>query len=669
MILSADLETWPIHPGVQAPPISFAGIYNEAGDRSEILSRDLFLDLWDQAPDITWVWFNAAYDLACIAATGRIRDVFDRYEKGQIICTRVRELLIQNARGRLKIAKSDLLSCLRRYKIPTDLREEDKGQDTWRLRYSELEGIPPESWPEEPRIYLTADAKGPIHLMRAQDAAVPDHWLLDAHRQTMADFVLKLLSVWGVRPDQEYAAEFRLRLLEEYEEIKDRLIHADLVRNDGSKDTKAAKALMLDVCRRKGLRVAITDTGKDKLSEGWTREQAIEEGYISLNAEACEGTGNQTLVDYARYGSVGTLIGRVEDIQRAGDLPIQSRFNVLVESGRLSCTAAKPKPGQLRSAYGFQLHNPHREAGLRECLVARPGHVFVSVDWSAAELHSLAQVCVDFGLGSELGRVLNAGKDPHLSLACQLHGWDYEWAKANKKGPEVKEQRQGMKASNFGFPGGLGVEKFRRFAASTYGLDLSEEQGTILRDNWFRAYPEMRGYFQIISDLVDRGDPVVQVRSWRVRGGVRFTSAANSYFQGLTADMAKDALWRVSRECYLGPGPLEGCRPWNLPHDEILAEVPVDRAHEAATRIVDLMEAAGRQWCPDAPPRAEPAISYRWRKGAEPEYRDGRLIPWEDRPWEDEEREKVREALRAGEKPVRLSWRFGREVSRIMEAA
>ena len=65
-------------------------------------------------------------------------------------------------------------------------------------------------------------------------------------------------------------------------------------------------------------------------------------------------------------------------------------------------------------------------------------------------------------------------------------------------------------------------------------------------------------------------------------------------------------------------------------HDEFLVEVPEHTAHECALAVQQIMEDAGRKWCPDVPVRAEPALMRRWSKGAEPKWSNGRLIAWED---------------------------------------
>ena len=192
---------------------------------------------------------------------------------------------------------------------------------------------------------------------------------------------------------------------------------------------------------------------------------------------------------------------------------------------------------------------------------------------------------------------------------------------------------------NFGLPGGMGGASLADYAKG-YGMQISVQFGKQLQKDWLQAWPEMRGYFRHISAITSTGEGTVfQILSDRVRGGLRYTSAANTYFQGLAADLAKDALWHVSRKCYLGikpdgtPSPLAGSRPVIFLHDEIILETPYDplrpeRASDAAKRLTQIMEERGRVWCPDVPIEAGAVMMRNWWKGAKAVFDDkGNMLP------------------------------------------
>ena len=123
-----------------------------------------------------------------------------------------------------------------------------------------------------------------------------------------------------------------------------------------------------------------------------------------------------------------------------------------------------------------------------------------------------------------------------------------------------------------------------------------------------------------------------QFVSERYRGKVRFTSACNSYFQGLAADGAKAAVYGVVRQCYTPEykSPLFGSRPVMFIHDEIIAEVPERNAAEAAEELSRVMRETMQTYTPDVRIGTSVALMRRWYKDAE-EVRDNenRLAIWE----------------------------------------
>ena len=122
---------------------------------------------------------------------------------------------------------------------------------------------------------------------------------------------------------------------------------------------------------------------------------------------------------------------------------------------------------------------------------------------------------------------------------------------------------------------------------------------------------------------------MAQPRSGRIRGNVGYTDGANSPFQGLAADLAKDAIWHITQECFLPGSPLFMCRVVLFMHDEIILQAPVEIAAEAAERVSQLMLEAARRWCPEVPTKAAPWISLWWDKRAKPVRDENKkLIPW-----------------------------------------
>lgn len=598
-----DSETHPIRPGRQAPPVvcsQWAYPGHAPIIRTGAVAKHGLADALDS--DATIAGHNAAFDMAAAGATwpDLLPLIFDAYADDRITCMMLRERLIAIAKGR-PFWKLDLRSCLDRYKIEHTVSKEDP----WRLRYAELEGVPVEAWPAEAVRYAMDDVRYGHALYAAQEGNPLD----DQYRQARAGFWLYLTSCWGLQTDPRAVHEFSRLIEEEAADLKRHLVGEGLVRPNGVKDKKAAQERIRQA-------YAPAPPPLTKPSKTFPR------GQVSTSADTCEQSNDPTLVKFARYTSMASLRGRAKRLLAAHPLPIQTRYTVILETGRTS--SSKGKEGL---TFGDQVQNMDRAPGPRECYVPREGCVFISVDWSGAELHALAQACIDFGLHSTLADKLNAGLDVHLWFACQMNGWSYD--AVDKKDPKVKAARQFAKIGNFGLPGGLGARTLVTWARKSYGVELDESRAKWLKRQWLNAFPEMTGYFRRISneDLTER--PVVLERSGRVRAAPTYCSRANNYFQGPASDMLKSSGFRISRECYVGA--MRPARIVNEIHDEIIVETPERYGHDHAMRMSEIMEDEGRVWFPDCPPKVEPAIMRRWRKSAGPVWVDGRLTPYEDR--------------------------------------
>lgn len=682
VIWAFDAETYPIKPGRQAPKI--VCVQSSSGG---LESRENGLDTLEHIlrdTDHIIVGHNVSYDVLCsIASRPRLRHLWlEAYKSDRVTCTLEREKLIRIAEGTLgRYGKHGLIDLVNRYKIP-DPYDVGVKDSAVRVEYYKLDGKPIDQWPKEAIDYALADLVV-LDVYNEQDKF--RRWLEDEYRQARGAIWLASISAHGMRVDPKAVHLFEALVEDEHEKIRQLLSDpsqsnledyvqtrwpgdvdaqdlaiemasaveaAPLLRPIGTKILATARERMEAVCARNNIPVPLT-----------------EKGATCLNVDACAMTHDPLLVAFARYGSITTLRSRARRLKMAADmgLPIQPRFDNLKETGRTSANAGASKPGKPATSFGDQTQNLPRDPGLRECYVARPGCLILSVDWKAAELHALAQTCIDLGFGSVLGNVLNKGIDVHIWFACKMRGWAYEWAVDKARTPEEKKQikkaRQAAKACNFGFPGGLGLEKFRLFARKQYGVALTEHEAGANRGEWLSAFPEMRPYFNHISKLVDSGQTQIHFGSKRHRGDLRYTAAANSYFQGRVADMLKDAGFSMLSDIWEGK---INARFWNEAHDEILIEFPEDEADRVVDWAVGHMDAAGRRWCPDVPAKAEPALQRHWRKGAEPAYRGGRLIPWEDRDLSSDEVQKI---LAWRGDPLQGSWVIGIEERRFNEQA
>lgn len=572
---------------------------------------------------------NIAYDFAVLAADepNLLPLILRAYERNRIRDTKIRQMLIDIGKGELTSEgkqgfRHDPSGAATPSKLDLNtlaglwlLRSLDKSDDSWRYRYGELDGVPLSDWPEGAKTYPLEDARATYDVDQAQDAWIascppefPDGKLHNQHEQCKGAFALHLMSTWGVRTDPVMVRTLCEFLDAECEaaraELKGTGIYKPKSKKDPdgkqSKDMKKIYALVEQGFAAQGLQPPRTPTGLPCTDEETYLASGIGELIILAQSMKSEKLRNT----YAPMLRLGTK------------WPICARFNVLVETGRTSCMQPN-------------LQNPPRKGGVRDCFIPRPGHVYCTVDFDTAELRSLAQVCLVKLKYSKLAEAFQQDKDPHLMLGAQLLNTDYaDITRRYKAGEKIAEEaRQFAKVGNFGFPGGLGAPSFVDYAKSN-GVVLDSDdlrahrKAQAIRDAWFQTWAEMQDYFLWIGGIVGPAEgQVIQLYSGRRRGRVTFTEAANSMFQGLTADGAKAALWAVTAACYgAKPGDLMyGVRPVVFLHDEIIAEVPEgspEQMHAAAHEQARLMREAMQRWVPDVPIKCSPTLMRRWFKGA-----------------------------------------------------
>lgn len=552
---------------------------------------------------------NVAYDLAVIGQTypSLLPYIFELYERGMIIDTLICNKLAYISKGWLRNDPTGRkpkfsLSALAKRHLSIDM-EGKSGEDIWRLRYAELDGVPLSEWPQEAQVYARDDVRITGRLVRFH---LPG-WsrLPTIELQHYAAWALHLMSCWGIRTDPARVQELEEKLLAQKAEYDEVLIQKGVVRKGkGSKNMTVVKELVARAYAVDGRVPPKTDKGAVK-----TDRRTLEESHDAL------------LIMLAESGKTAKLINTFLPVLNQGaDGPIHPRYNVLVDSGRTS--SSSPNVQQLP-----------RKGGVRECFVPREGWVYVAADYHVAELCSLAQVIVtQFGY-SKMADALNAGKDLHIATAATVLNITYGDAldKYRKGDTKVKDARQTAKILNFGLPGGLSTNGLRKYAKA-FGRDLTYREADELRNKWMAVYPEMKGYFQWISDMCGVVGEFTSTHpvSGYIRGGVGYTEGANHMFQHLTATACKRAMTQVARQAHTDTdSPLFNARPVLFIHDEIILEVREAQAPEAAERLEQVMNDAMRHWLPDVSCTAEAHIMRRWYKDAEPVRVNGTLVPWE----------------------------------------
>ncbi len=672
-VITFDTETHLIEPGLLAPPLvclqfKIGGTGTPPGLRHRddpATKREI--EEWLAGP-VLLVGHNVAYDMAVIGAQwpDLMPAIFAKYDRDEITDTMLREQLLMIARGTFRAmpgpdgelvpVKYSLLDCTARH------FGRQLFKDGWRLFYRAFDNAPdiadwprvaaefqahvrahgvPEwakdvekkdvdamlaSNPDEPVRYALEDATSPLALYEAQERIATERpgVLQDQFRQARAAFALHLSSAWGVYTDPDAVDILEKDLTEAFEALKFELQQEGLIRANGVADTKAAAAAMVAACEEEKLPVLTTPKGA-----------------VSLSAEACARLDEDSVIGrYSQYLTLRKTLSNDIKMLRAGcDVPIQPRYD-MADTGRTR--AAKPNVQAI-----------NRGEGIREAFRPRMGMYFIQADFEGLELHTFAAWCLENIGWSRLADDLNAGRDAHLAMAAVLMGKTYEEVLPLKKSGDkhVKEMRQRAKAINFGRPGGLGDKKFVKYAKNNYGVTITLEEAAQYNTAWKQRVPEAIEHFRLAAMATATHDGLgdeVTAFTGRHGGKMRYSALCNRRFQALGADCAKEALWRVTRACYVEPAsPLYGCRVVAFVHDEIIAEAPIARAGAAAKELGRVMCEGANIYLSKVPVRTEPLVMTLWSKAAEPVYGpDGELLPWSPE-WAAEQKAKKAAAAQA----------------------
>lgn len=509
-------------------------------------------------------------------------------------------------------------------------------------------------------------------------------WTHHQH-QTRAAFAMQLAAVNGIRTDPAAVEALAERAEREHRETLEMLEREGLTKIEDGEVKKKRSAVQARVAIAYGtdpFSKCPTCDGTGKVLSPKTKKP--------IQCKACSATGLEIGPSVPRTPADGIAADRVT-LEDSGD-PVLERlaeadakthetyvpFLRKAARGHPVCVDFNSLLVSGRASWGI-LQTLPKTPGVRECVIPEPGHYFVSVDYAALEFATLAQACLWIVGDSRIARALNADEDPHVLLASRMVGMSYEAFQAGRKDPRTKEAfnavRGGSKAGNFGFGGLMGPPRFtatqrrnrlftdaqgnehgsmcrvlgREPSAGCGSEKITEwkrrpiaplcracvEVSAELKAGWLETWPETSAYFEWVQNLpgIDDGEGViVSPGTGFIRGGLNASEAANHPFQHLASMGAKRALWNVAREMYdrrLG-SPLFGSRVAVFAHDEIVAQVPIETAHEASYRLRDVMVSSMREFVPDVKIKAEPALMRRWYKAADTMHdASGRLIPWE----------------------------------------
>jgi DNA polymerase-1 len=512
-----DSETHVTQPGIAAPPIVVGSICEEVGKERLLYPEEVVEWLRARLSDGTRiVGAHIVYDfgVACALDPTLIPLVFDALERDDVEDVLINDALLEIGRGSFEFMHGLDDS------VEKNLGEHLEKENTWRLRYGELDGIPFEEWSEDARDYPRKDARAPLRVWRKQnevpkktvpmphvegcpctenewanctcphadpfggggytlepDPQEPGYLNLDlAPYENRAAWALQLMSIWGIRTDPEMVGVVTREVTQQHEETQKRFGEAGIFRLQGWCRRLDSKKNPLPCgnpnphlagpkCKPwPASQVGSKDTSylKALVVEAYGGEPPMTAGTdknaptVSTDQDTLKESGNDLLFD---LGEAGPNEKDFSQYLKVVALGTQWPINVDYNLILKTCRTSCRSPN---------LQNMPRAGRSRECFVPRDFRdpdpavrkVLCSTDFPSLELWTLAEACLGMLDYSELALLLRAGTDVHTKLASLVLRIPYEEAIARKKAGDktVIDRRQDAKPVNYGLGGGMSDE-------------------------------------------------------------------------------------------------------------------------------------------------------------------------------------------------------------------
>jgi DNA polymerase I-like protein with 3'-5' exonuclease and polymerase domains len=255
----------------------------------------------------------------------------------------------------------------------------------------------------------------------------------------------------------------------------------------------------------------------------------------------------------------------------------------------------------------FSSKNPNLQnitrGSLRSCFVASsPDRNLVVCDYSQIEL----RIGAHFAGDQVMLEAFRAKKDLHRGTAAAV---------LSKKLEEVtKADRQLAKAVNFAFVYGQQAQGFQRYARTEYGIVLSLEDATKLRDKFSARYHGLAKWHHEAWEKARKGDGEARTAFGRLlleqgesRDWDRFQLHTSYRVSGSAADVLKLAMVKSA-----------GMLPSDVHmvacvHDELIFDCPSAEASQYSTMIRAIMEEAFKEvFGPELPIEVEAKVCANW---------------------------------------------------------
>jgi DNA polymerase I len=269
----------------------------------------------------------------------------------------------------------------------------------------------------------------------------------------------------------------------------------------------------------------------------------------------------------------GTYIDALPQLVNPETGRVHTSFNQAVAAtGRLSSSDPNLQNIPIRTELGRQI---------RRAFVAEPGFVLISADYSQIEFRVLAHLSEDPVLIDAFQR----GADFHEQTALKIFG--------AHSGRDAHELRSTAKMVNYALLYGKSAFTLAR------DIGVTQQAAQEFIDAYFAGFPSVRAFIDrtledarrtgVVKTLFGRRRlvPDLTSRNGQIRGAAERVTV-NLPIQGTAADILK----RAMIDAHAALEEMPDARMILTVHDELLFEVPAERAEPAAAIIRDRMEQA-----------------------------------------------------------------------------
>ncbi len=302
------------------------------------------------------------------------------------------------------------------------------------------------------------------------------------------------------------------------------------------------------------------------------------------------------ILEYRKYN---TLVQNFGDSQLEYINPSTGRIHPEIRQlGAVSGRITQTKP---------TMQNLPREVAVRSCFIPAPGYKYVIADYSQIELRITAEIAHE----KSMLKAYQEKLDLHKLTGTYVTGKPLENI--------TKEDRQVSKSANFGLIYGMQAEGFRNYAESSYGVVLSLEEATEIRDKFFAGYSDLITWHKKSKSQMWRlwnhteSDEKRIIKQVNANGRIATMTKPNFNFfvnfpvQSLGADILKTALANLVTA-------LEktGAKIVHCVHDEIILEAPESEVEKVAVILEKTMIDAGVKYLHKVPVEADANIGNSW---------------------------------------------------------